>query len=150
MIVDAYQVIEEFLEPMQIERTVQTGYINVPLTNMLVSHGEVVFLTESKFNPFEENDKVKLVNGHYSRYAYTFKDKHGRLDACVFGHTKSLSDVREVLCAWTPLIRKNGFIILLNNADEGAQRVVEEYTKQIDPDYFEITQCADITFVRIK
>jgi hypothetical protein len=150
MIAESHKVIEDFINEMQIVRSVQTGYINVPLTNMLADRGEVIFLTESQFNPFEENKNVILLNNSFVEYAYSFKNKHGRLDVCVFGHTNTLSDFRTALCAWTPLVRKNGVMIFLNSDNEDIQQIINEYVAQIDIDYFEITRCADITFVKVK
>lgn len=149
MVIEQHAVIHEFVQNMNIERSVQTGYINVPMTNMLADLGDVIFITESKFNPFEDRVGIRLVNDSYSGHSYKFKKKYGRLDLCVFGHMTQLSDFRSTLCAWTPVVRKNGVMVFLNSEHEDIQRVIREYTKQIDEDYFEITECADITFVRV-
>jgi len=150
MIVESHQVIEEFIQNMKVTRIVQTGYLNVPLTNMLAEHGEVILITSATFNPFEDKKQVILTNDHYHKSAYTFKNKHGILDVCVFGHMEQLGDFRATLCAWVPVIRKNGLIVFLNSQQEDIQKVIKSYIEQIDADYFEITECADLTFIKVK
>lgn len=150
MITESHQVIEEYIEPMRITRSVQTGFINVPLTNMLADRGEVVFVTPATFNPFLDNEKITVLQPPYSNVAYSFKKKYGILDVCVFDHMKEEGDFWVALCAWAPMVRKNGVMVFLNSEGEANQKIISEYTLKIGVDYFEITNCADITFVKVK
>jgi len=150
MIIEAHQVIEEFIQNMRITRSVQTGFLNVPVTNMLAGIGDVVVITEATFDPFEDNENVTILNSSFTSTAYSFKNKFGILDVCVFGHTTDVMDFRDTLCAWTPVVRKNGVMVFLNSEDEEIQKVITDYVSQIDPEYFEVTNCADITFIKVK
>lgn len=151
MMVESHEVIEEFIENMKITRILQTGILNVPVTNMLAEHGEVVLITKATFNPFEDKKQVIVVNNKdFVKPAHSFKNKYGILDICVFGHMENIIDFWTSLCMWVPVIRKNGLIIFMNSEQEEIQKIIQKYVEQINEDYFEITKCADLTFIKVK
>lgn len=150
MIIEPHQVIEEFIANMRITRSVQTGFLNVPMTNMLADKGEVVVITPATFNPFEDNKAVTLLNVPFNSQAKLFNKKYGILDVCVFGHIKSPYDIADSIKMWTPSVRKNGVMVFLNSEDEVVDEILEDYIKRIGEEYFEVTKCADITFIRVK
>lgn len=142
-------LIEDCMKNMRITNIVQTGNIDMALTRMLSDNGSVIFITNSKFNPFEKSKGITHVLEVYDRYANKFKKKHGILDICIFGHIKHYLDIRATLCAWTPYVRKNGVMVFLNSGDPNSQEIVKNYIDQIDNNYFKVTNIGDLTFIKV-
>jgi len=144
----AHKEIMKQLGIMRITNILQTGHIHVGLTEELAKYGKVIFLTESELNLFKDNPNVELIKGTPHSIVNSFKKKFGILDVCVNNNVKDWMEIRLILCALVPLIRKNGKIFFVGSYNEEYRKVIEDYIHQIDNDYFEVTY--EETLITIK
>jgi len=142
-------MIKEHIKNMRITNIVQTGFLNVPTSKMLAEFGNVLFLSESKFDPFKDETNIELIVTNVNNYAYGFKKKHGILDVCFFGHCTCMADTRASICAWVPEVRKNALLFFKTEAVEETLEVINDYIGQVDPSLFEVTSEDSLVIVKV-
>lgn len=136
--------LQEKVPNMRLKNIVQTGYINVAMTEFFAEYAKTTFFTEAKFNPFEDNPKVEVITDkpHYVA-ALTF----GTVDVLALNGMKTYTDIRHSLSAWLVNVRRNGLIVVTGTDTEGIKEAIEDTLAQVDPECFDVQHYDNFTFI---
>jgi len=133
------EFLKEKLPLMRVKNSVQIGFFNIAVTNILKDFGDVYLYTQAKFNPFEDETSVHMDTEIPPNHAsLTFKKKFGDVDILYLGGLTHYLDVRLALCAWVPNVRLNGIIIIPGIDKEEIKAAIHDYVGQIDAEAFDV------------
>jgi len=128
-------ILTERLPNMRLKTVVQTGYINVALTNLFTEHANVKFYTPAVYNPFEENNKVEVINDRPH-----FADAHGfgNVDILSLNGLKDYNEARAAMSAWLINVRINGLIVIAGTEPEGVIDGIMETLAMVELEAFKV------------